>query len=56
MPSRIDELLADLPECTARAVAQFWKTRKGQAARQQEAGKQDADARSAVRDGVKVET
>lgn len=49
------EILSDLPERTAKAVAHYWKTRSAQRTKQEQRGKADQGLRSAVTGGAQMD-
>jgi Restriction endonuclease XhoI len=50
-----DEILRDLIERSGRAVARYWKTRKGQRDKQKQTGRADQGLRSAVTGGAQMD-
>ena len=55
MPMKQDDILRDLTERSGRAVAHYWKTRKGQRDKQKQTGKADQGLRSAVTGGAQMD-
>jgi hypothetical protein len=50
-----DDILRDLVERSGRAVAHYWKTRKGQRDKQKQTGRADQGLRSAVTGGAQMD-
>jgi len=55
MSMKPDDILCDLPARTSKAVAHYWKTRKGQRDKQRQTGKADQGLRSAVTGGAQMD-
>jgi hypothetical protein len=55
MHTNHDDIIRDLPERSARAVAHYWKTRQVQRDKQKQTGKADQGLRSAVTGGAQMD-
>lgn len=55
MNMKTDDILRNLPDLTAQAVAHYWQTRTGQRDKQLQSGKADQGLRSAVTGGAQMD-